>query len=542
MKFGPVPVEKAEGCYLAHALKLEKSRLKKGHFLTADDITAIRKTGIETLLAATLEDDDVHEEAAAERIAAAISGDQVRLDPPFTGRVNLFASEAGILRVDKTRVDQLNRIHPAITFATLADYAPVEAGRMIATVKIIPFAAPSVGVIAAEELGPLVSVSPFVRKKVALVATKLPALKEATMDKTRKILEDRLARAGADLVAEIRVAHDEAAICDGLKKMGDTGADLIVLFGASATVDEADVGPAGLVQAGGTLHHFGMPVDPGNLLFVGGLSDVPVIGAPGCARAPAENGFDWILHRLLAGIDVNPDDITSLGVGGLLMEITSRPQPREGGVQAGPGDDQKPRVSAVLLAAGQSRRMGAHNKLTATVDGITLVRRAAEALLASKASEVVVVTGHQPKDVEAALSGLSVRFVHNPDYADGLSTSLRVGISALGPESEAALIALADMPFLETEAFDRVIDAFTDDAATSLVVATSNGKRGNPVLWSRRYYPDLMAISGDTGARHLIGANEAFLSEVEIGESAALDLDTPEALRAAGGRLPEDKA
>jgi len=180
--------------------------------------------------------------------------------------------------------------------------------------------------------------------------------------------------------------------------------------------------------AGGEIEHFGMPVDPGNLMLIGRLRGQAVIGAPGCARSPKENGFDWVLMRLLAGLPVSRADITGMGVGGLLMEIVTRPQPRE---EAAPEHGRQ--VAAVVLAAGRSTRMGAINKLIAEIGGKPLVRIAAEHALASRAKPVIVVTGHEREKVEGALAGLPVRFVHNPDYAEGLGTSLKAGIAAVRP-------------------------------------------------------------------------------------------------------------
>ena len=272
-----------------------------------------------------------------------------------------------------------------------------------------------------------------------------------------------------------------------------------------------------------------MPVDPGNLLLVGSLGGKPVLGAPGCARSPKENGFDWVLHRFLAGIPVRREDIVRMGVGGLLMEIVSRPQPREER-PAGAG------IAAVVLAAGQSRRMGGPNKLLARIDGVPLVRRTAEAALTSDTGPVIVVTGHQADAVRDALAGLDLRFVHNPDYAEGLSTSLRAGIRAVPAEAQGALVCLGDMPAVTSAVLDRIIAAFAPGPAR-IVVPTNAGKRGNPVLWSRHFFEALARIEGDVGARHLIGANAEAVVEVEIGPAAALDLDTPEAMAAAGGEL-----
>lgn len=536
MKFGPAAVADVEGAILAHSVRHAGGVLKKGTVLDAKAIAALAAAGIASVVVARLEPHDVHEDQAAFRLARSLAGESVHVERPFTGRSNLYAEAAGVLVVDRGKIDALNRIDPAITVATLPAYAVVETGRMLATVKMIPFAVAGASLAAAEALAHgALRVGRFRPRNVGLVATTLPSLKPSVMDKTRRLLEERLNPAGARLVREIRVRHDAGDVARALAALKAEGCDLLVAFGASATVDEGDVVPEGIVASGGRVVHFGMPVDPGNLLVLGDLGGAPVIGAPGCARSPKENGFDWVLYRLLAGLDVTPEDLTGLGVGGLLMEIVSRPQPREGGDAAPLEDGGPPRVAAIVLAAGQGRRMGGPNKLAATIGGRPLVRIAAEAATASRATQVAVVTGHEPEMVRAALQGLDVAFVHNPDYADGLSTSLRRGIEALPDDVDGAVVLLADMPGIDAAVVDRLIEAFDPGSGALIVVPTFDGKRGNPVLWSRRLFGELMTVAGDTGGRHLIGANADAVTEVEIGPGVALDVDTPEALAAAGG-------
>ncbi len=536
MKFGPVPVGDAAGAILAHSVRLPSGTIRKGRVLTAADVDALRSAGTAEVVVARLSPSDIHEDAAAAQLAAAVAGDGVRVERPFTGRANLYAEYAGVFVVDPALVDRINAVDAAITIATLAEYAPVAAGQMVATVKIIPFATDSASLTKAVEIAnasPVLSVAAFHPRKVGLIATTLPSLKPSVMDKTRRLLEARLEVAGATLLREDRVAHEANAVAAALTMQSEAGADLLVVFGASAVVDINDVIPAAIVLAGGRVVRFGMPVDPGNLLVLGDLDGTPVVGAPGCARSPSENGFDWVLNRLLAGLEVTNGDIAGLGVGGLLMEIVSRPQPREGAT----APSNTPQIAAVVLAAGQSRRMGGPNKLLATLDGKPLVRLAVEAAVASRADPVIVVTGHRAPEIEAALDGLSVTFAHNPDYADGLSTSLRTGIRALPAGLEGAVVLLSDMPGVDAETLDRLISAFDPAEGAEIVVPTWQGKRGNPVLWASRFFKDLMAVSGDAGGRHLIGANSELVVEIEVGAAVALDVDTPQALAEIGGTL-----
>jgi molybdenum cofactor cytidylyltransferase len=262
-------------------------------------------------------------------------------------------------------------------------------------------------------------------------------------------------------------------------------------------------------------------------MLVASAAGLPVLGAPGCARSPKENGFDWILARLLCGLPVTRRDITGMGVGGLLMEIVTRPQPREIAQPAGR------HVAAIVLAAGRSTRMGGPNKLLAEIGGKPLVRIAAEQALATRARPVVVVTGHQRAEVEGALKGLPVTFAHNPDFAEGLSGSLKVGIAALPVEVDGAIVCLGDMPQVDAALIDRLIAAFDPEKGALVVVPTIAGKRGNPVVWSRRFFADLAHLEGDVGARHLIGSYPEAVVEVAVtGPGALVDVDTPDALRA----------
>lgn len=520
MRFGPVAVADARGAILAHSVKATSGTIRKGTVLDADHVATLAAAGIAVVVAARLDAGDVHEDDAAAAIAGAIAGEHVRLEPAFTGRCNLYAETGGLVRIDRDAVERLNRIDPAITLATLAEFAPVRPGQMVATVKIIPFAIAQ-STLDAIARSAVVSVAAFRPRKVGLVATTLPSLKASVMDKTRRLLDERLAPAGASIVREARVPHDAAAVAEALAAQVGEGAELLVAFGASAVVDADDFIPAAIVRAGGRVIRLGMPVDPGNLLVLGDIRGRPVIGAPGCARSPKENGFDWILNRLLAGIEVTSDDISGLGVGGLLTEIATRPQPREG---------RAPRIGAIVLAAGSSRRMGGDNKLLATVGGKPLVRLAAEAALGSRATPVIVVTGHEAERVKAALAGLDVRFVDNPEYAKGMSTSVRAGIAALPLAADGAVVLLGDMPEVTAATVDALIAAF---APGRIVVATSGGRRGNPVLWSRQHFAALAAVEGDTGGRGIIEANTDAIRAVEVGPAAAFDIDTPDDMAAA---------
>jgi molybdenum cofactor cytidylyltransferase len=530
MKFGGVPPGEAIGGTAVHSIRKGDLVLKKGTRIGEKEVAALTAAGVDEIVVARLEPGEISEDQAAGEIAAALAGDNVRADRAFTGRCNLFAEAAGVLVIDKDAVDNLNRIDEAVTVATLPAFKPVVEGEMIATVKIIPFAVgkgPRDAALAlAAKAAPVIRIAPYKVRKLGVVSTLLPGLAPKVVDKTLRVLQERIAPASATIVAERRVPHEQAALAPAIDEVLKAGAELVVVFGASAIADRRDVIPAALEAVGGEIEHFGMPVDPGNLLLIGNANKIPVLGAPGCARSPKENGFDWVLMRLLAGLPVEREDITGMGVGGLLMEIVTRPQPR-----AKPAPEKGKHIAAIVLAAGRSTRMGAVNKLIADIGGKPLVRIAAEQALASQASPVIVVTGHEREKLEAALKGLNVRLVHNPDYAEGLGTSLRAGIAAVPETADGAVVCLGDMPQVDAALLDKLIAAFDPERGALVVVPTIEGHRGNPVIWARRFFPQLMSISGDVGARHLITTVPEAVAEVPVTDAAVtLDVDTPDAL------------
>jgi len=528
MKFGPVPPRQAEGATAVHTIRQGALVLKKGTLIGPAEVAALEAAGIPEIVVSRLEPGDVSEDQAAAEIAKAVAGEGARVDRAFTGRANLFADAAGVLVVDKTAIDRLNRVDEAITFATLSAFKPVVAGEMIATVKIIPFAVSEAALKTALAMAgkPFIRVAPYKIGKVGVISTLLPGLAGKVVDKTLRITQARLAPADAAIVAERRVPHEQGALAKAVDEVLKQGAELVIVFGASAIADRRDVIPAAIEAIGGRIEHFGMPVDPGNLMLIGQARGLPILGAPGCARSPKENGFDWILMRLLAGLPVSREDITGLGVGGLLMEIVTRPQPREE-----PELEKGRRIAAVILAAGRSTRMGGPNKLLADIGGRPLIRIAAEQALASRARPVIVVTGHQREQVEAALGELDVTCVHNLNFAEGLSTSVKAGLAAVPDDADGAIVCLGDMPQVSAALIDRLIAAFDPERGALVVVPTIGGKRGNPVVWARRFFPELMALDGDVGARNLIQRYPEAVAEVPLTDTAALvDVDTPEAL------------
>ncbi len=546
MKFGPVPLDEARGAIMAHSQRVGERMIRKGSLLDEGAIVALREAGRTEVIVARLEPGDVPEDIAADRLAQPLVSPLIARTRAATGRVNLAAEVPGLLRINASMVNRLNTIDESLTIGTLPDFSVVAPKDLVATVKVIPFSVPGNVLAVAEALirqaGSPLTLHPFHHLKVGLVVTQLPGLKDTTTEKTIAATEERVTRLTGSLLPPIRTPHEEAPIAKALESLISQGADLLLVVGASAVVDRRDVGPSGIVQAGGEILHFGMPVDPGNLICLGRIGTRPALVLPGCARSPKLNGIDFVLTRLFADQPVGPADIMKMGVGGLLKEIDSRPLPRAEAPatqRTGAAPRSAPTIAAVVLAAGRSRRMAPHNKLlVADRTGKTMIARVVDNVLSSNARPVLVVTGHQADQVQHALGGRPVLYVHAPDYAQGLSASLKAGIAAVPDDCAAALVCLGDMPLVTGRMIDRLLSAYDPDEGRLIVLPTFRGKQGNPMLWDRQFFKEILQITGDSGARFLLGKHLEFVAEVEMADDAVLrDFDTTDSLNTLPQRL-----
>lgn len=342
MEFGPVPPASAIGAILAHSMRIDGRRWPKGHVLTAADAVALQAAGVAEVTVARLDlAQDLAEDAAAARLAAALVPDPgaagLTVAGAATGRVNLHAARVGVLEYAVDAVHALNRVDPAITLATLAPHARVGPRTLAGTVKIITYGvtASAVEAACAAARAARLRVAPVIHATAGLLLSHVPGQADALNLKGRAVTQARLAALGMALADVAEAAHSVDPMARALRGLAG---DMVLILTGSATSDLRDVAPEAVRAAGGRVERFGMPVDPGNLLFIGSLGGRPVIGLPGCARSIAPNGADWVLERLACGIPVGPAEIAAMGVGGLLKEPRERPHPREGARRRAAGD------------------------------------------------------------------------------------------------------------------------------------------------------------------------------------------------------------
>jgi molybdenum cofactor cytidylyltransferase len=539
MIFGRVPLAQAHGGILAHNLKTADRVIRKGALLDKAAYELLQAAGYDEVTVLQLEPGDVPEGEAAIRLGQLLLAPGLRRSEDVHGRVNIFAEVDGLLRLDIDKIERLNQVDESITLATLPDRSVVSKGDMIATLKIIPFAVTATNMETAETLimngSAVIALKPFQPVKVGFVLTQLPHLKDVTITHTIEATRIRIESHGGVMLAPIETAHEVPPLANAVRALLALGAEMILISGASAVTDRQDVAPAAIVEAGGEITHFGMPVDPGNLICFGKIGPRHAIVLPGCARSPKQNGIDWVLDLIFAGEDVGPKEVAKMGVGGLLKEIETRPAPRSRAHDPGFGavPKSKPRIAALVLAAGLSRRMAPWNKLLALLpSGQTMIAQTVDNVLATSASPVVVVVGHQDELIRDALTDKKIRFVHAPDFADGMAASLRAGMTALSNGIGAVLICLGDMPLINPSELNRIISAYDPSEGREIIIPSHDGQRGNPVLWGRRFFNELLNLSGDSGAKQILHKYMEYVSEIPIETDSVLrDFDTTEALK-----------
>ena len=345
MKFGPVPLDEAEGKILGHNIADQAGRriLRKGKPLTAGDVAMLSSLGRKLVYVAELAADDVGENQAAQRIATAIAGKNLAVSESVTGRANLCAKLLGLVRLDENRLQQINMC-AAVTLATMPNHAVVYPDDVVATLKIVAYAIPEIEVLEAEMIGcdqslnghhggeALLRVDPLPARRVGLILTGSPAVRDRIESGFTRAVKTRLTTWGStlDQVSFVSLEDDEgeSALAQMIRMQIGAGMEMVILAGETAIMDRHDIAPRAVEAAGGHVTCFGAPVDPGNLLMLARHGKTPVIGMPSCGRSPKRNIVDIVLPRLLAGDYLTRLDIIRLGHGGLLDDVPERPRPR----------------------------------------------------------------------------------------------------------------------------------------------------------------------------------------------------------------------
>ncbi len=323
MRLTTVPIDSAIGHILRHNLSDPQGHksLPKGRRLRAEDVGLMRELGIEQVRVAILEPGDVHEDEAAKRLAMAVCGAGLTVGAASHSRVNLLAIQDSIVEVHIEALLQMNEIE-GLTVATRMAHSLVRTRQRVATIKIIPFAVRETDIVRAEAIahdsGAVIWLRPLRMARVGVLLVSSAAAQARIEQAILPAITGRVQQLGSQVIVVRSVLPDETEIAEGIAQLAASNLDLLITAGETSIMDRDDVTPLGIRQAGGRIEHYGAPVEPGNLLLLAYIGNLPILGAPGCVRSRDVNIVDLLLPRILAGEIIRARDIIMLGHGGLL--------------------------------------------------------------------------------------------------------------------------------------------------------------------------------------------------------------------------------
>lgn len=526
MKIFLKKTRESQGYILFHSVFINKGRIRKGKIINANDIKLMSASGIEELYVGSMEKGEIDENSASRIIGQAILSDNFSMSPTFSGKTNITSKYDGLFEIKENNVRKLNEISSNIAISSLNNHDIVYRGDHVLSVKSISYAikySDVNNIVSFLSNENLINLKEFKPLKFGIIYSHSINEKNTLIAKTKKSIETRIRDYNSSIMFECTTNHDFNSLKESIKKLSLMDLDVVLLFLSSSVSDYNDIVPQIIIQLGGKITSFGMPVDPGNLTLSATLGKTNLIAAAGSARSDALNGLDWHLNCLHAGVVVNEKMVNSLGVGGLLKDIDFAIKRKKISKTI---MTKKANIAAVVLSAGQSKRMGEKNKLLLKVNGKSIIKNYIDNITKSNISEVIVVTGHESEDIMLELKNYNLKFVFNEKYKDGLSTSLRAGIKSLGKKIDAVMICLPDMPLIGIYEINKLIEFYNPSIGNEICIATSNQQRGNPVLWDKSYFNELMNIKGDKGGRDLLSNFLDKSVEVDLGEAVAFDIDT----------------
>lgn len=512
---------------LAHSIRLNNRVIRKGEILTKEIVSTLTNENIESIAVVIPGTNDCHEDAVASDIAHNLTIMGITIAPAIGGRYNIYAEHEGLFILNTDSIHALNRVDESITLATLQTFSNVTQGQLLATIKIIPFYVNALivnqAIAAAQSIS--LEVRPWLNNQhIALVQTTSPSLAAKVYEKSLRVQRQRLETYGMTSISDYQTNHQVDQLGKLLSGLASKY-DLIMILGASATCDRSDVIPSSIESAEGLVIHFGMPVDPGNLLLIGKIHKAKIIGLPGCARSPALNGFDWVLDRLMAGFTVGKLDIQGMGVGGVLKDSPARGISREENHNSHPS-----RIGAIVLAGGLSSRMGDNKLLLDWNTDQKLIDPVLELVSSWPFAERVLVGSRDFKYVSERANP-EITSINNPHPEKGLATSLALGIQMI-TDVDAIIVFLGDMPLVNMKTIERLIATFSPQEGAAMVYPLYQGERGNPVLIGRRFFEELGQLEGDQGARILLDRYPHLVKGVSVDDPGILlDIDDQETLQ-----------
>ncbi len=534
MKILGLDPQESLGSVIAQTYNLPGKTISKGTFVTSEIVDYFKEVDVQTILCAVPDNGDIHEDEAANIISNAIDRSHIYAESASTGRVNFKSQALCLVRYKRDLIKEVNLVDESIAFSIVEHNQLLAKNDLIATLKIIPFFTQKKyvdQVISILDKNELFKTHSLNKKEVSLIQTSFVWQKKSMFKATSNVTRNRLESLDCSLNEEKLIRHDYNVLRTEIRSSIESGIDILLISGASAIIDRSDYIPKAILSEGGEIIQYGLAVDPGNLLLVGKIAETTIIGMPGCARSPKLNGFDWVLQLLMADIPVVKEELAEMGAGGLLMEIASRPLPR---ALAKSVNKREKKIMGVILAAGNSRRMGKDNKLLKNIDGAPLIRNIALEITKSDLDSCSIVLGYQSDKVADVIKDLNINLILNPLWKEGQASSLKVALNSLTSSYSDLLVMLGDLPGIKSGHINRIIEEHlsSENRRSKITIPSFKGEKGNPVIWGKSFFHDLSNLEGDVGGRVLFDQHPAAINLIEMDDPGVVtDTDTPEDFR-----------
>ncbi len=531
MKILGLDPQESLGSVIAQTYNLPGKTISKGTFVTSEIVGYFKEGEVQNILCAVPDNGDIHEDEAANIISNAIDRSHIYIDSASTGRVNFKSRSLCLVRYERDLIKNVNLVDESIAFSIVEHNQLLAKNDLIATLKIIPFFTRKKYVdqiISILDNKELFKTHTLNKKEVSLIQTSFEWQKKSMFKATLNVTKNRLEALDCSLNEEKLIRHDYNVLRSEIRSSIESGIDILLISGASAIIDRSDYIPKAILSEGGEIIQYGLAVDPGNLLLVGKIAKTTIIGMPGCARSPKLNGFDWVLQLLMADIPVVKEELAEMGAGGLLMEIASRPLPR---ALAKSVNKREKKIMGVILAAGNSTRMGKDNKLLKNIDGTPLIRNIVLEITKSDLDSCSIVLGYQSDKVADVIKDLNIKLILNPLWKEGQASSLKVALNSLTSSYTDVLIMLGDLPGIKSSHINRIIEEHlsSENRRSKITIPSFKGEKGNPVIWGKSFFHELSNLEGDVGGRVLFSQHPAAINLIEMSDpSVVTDTDTPE--------------
>lgn len=529
-------IEEADGIVLSETIKLQGEIYPKGYKLNANDIKEWKELGVDVISGMQLQEGDISSNLALEIIGTKLSGSNVSYILDEEGTLKFAALEDGIFRVEENRIAKFNKMSNIFVLNTISPYSNVKAGDIIGILEILP---PFVSQSKIDEIKlnlsgnfAMMTVMPEKQYKAALIYARFYTNKEENSYFTKQVkqLVKHLSRLNLEFSEEYEADYNSQAVGDAIQQAENQGNEVIFIISSIRTGGETDVIPQAMKSYVDEFICCQTAQINMSDMFVGEKRKSRVINLPYNYYREDCSLVDEMIIKSIINEKLIPTDY--INKQNIILSKNYELDKNERLLLQNHGDEktdsEEAKVAVVILAAGVSSRTKRNKLLITKENGEPLFMDSVKAAIASKAAPVFVITGHQHEEVEEYLENIDVNVIYNPNYRQGIKTSINLGLSLVPNICQGAILLPADMPNVTTKHINKMIEAFDAQEEKRVVVTNFKGVKRNPILWSRSLFEIADLVPENSGIRTVFAEHEDYMTLINAGsEKLILDVNYP---------------